>query len=56
LSMIVLIARVCQSLVHVSHVQTDRFVAVRFTFFCLQLICFLALIVIAAGYGAGILE
>ncbi|WP_041475015.1 MAPEG family protein [Pseudomonas sp. UW4] len=56
LSMIVLIARVCQSLVHVSHVQTDRFVAVRFTFFCLQLICFLALIVIAAGYGAGILK
>ena len=56
LSIIILIARVCQSLVHVSHVQTDRFVAVRFTFFCLQLICFLALIVIAAGYGAGILE
>ena len=56
LSIIVLIARVCQSLVHVSHVQTDRFVAVRFTFFCLQLICFLALIVIAAGYGAGILK
>lgn len=56
LSIIVLIARVCQSLVHVSHVQTDSFVAVRFTFFCLQLICFLALIVIAAGYGAGILK
>jgi uncharacterized MAPEG superfamily protein len=56
LSIIILIARVCQSLVHVSHVQTDRFVAVRFTFFCLQLICFLALIVIAAGYGAGILK
>ncbi|MGF6200152.1 MAPEG family protein [Pseudomonas laurylsulfatiphila] len=52
LSIIVLIARVCQPLVHVSHVQTDRFVAVRFTFFCMQLICFLALIVIAAGYGA----
>ena len=29
----VLIARVCQSLVHVSHVQTDAFVAVRFCFF-----------------------
>jgi uncharacterized MAPEG superfamily protein len=54
LSIIVLIARVCQSLVHVSHVQTDRFVAVRFTFFCVQLVCFLALIVIAviaACYG-----
>lgn len=56
LTIIVLIARVCQSLVHVSHVQTDRFVALRFTFFCLQLICFLALIVIAAGYGAGVLK
>ncbi|MCY1402990.1 MAPEG family protein [compost metagenome] len=51
LCMIVLIARVCQSLVHVSHVQTDAFVAVRFTFFCVQLVCFLALIVIAACYG-----
>src|SRR5215510_10604630 len=28
----VLIARICQSLVHVSHVQTDAFVAVRFSF------------------------
>lgn len=52
LSILVLIARVCQSLVHVSHVQTDGFVAVRFSFFCVQLVCFLALIVIAAGYGA----
>jgi uncharacterized MAPEG superfamily protein len=51
LSTLVLIARVCQSLVHVSHEQTNRFVAVRFTFFCVQLVCFLALIVIAACYG-----
>jgi uncharacterized MAPEG superfamily protein len=43
----VLIARVCQSVVHVSHVQTDAFVAVRFSFFTVQLICFVALIVIA---------
>ncbi|VVN89608.1 MAPEG family protein [Pseudomonas fluorescens] len=55
LSIIVLVARVCQSLVHVCHVQSDAFVAVRFTFFCLQLVCFLVLIVIAAGYGAGML-
>ena len=48
----VLIARVCQSLVHVSHVQTDAFVAVRFSFFCVQLACFLALIVIAVCQGA----
>jgi uncharacterized MAPEG superfamily protein len=52
LSTIVLIARVCQSLVHVCHVQTDAFVAVRFTFFSVQLVCFLALIVMAACYGA----
>ncbi|HKE94868.1 MAG TPA: MAPEG family protein [Povalibacter sp.] len=47
----VLIARVCQSLVHVSHVQTDAFVAVRFSFFSVQLFCFLALIVIVVGHG-----
>ena len=51
LSVIVLIARMCQSLVHVSHVQTNTFVAVRFAFFFVQLVCFLALIVIAASYG-----
>ncbi|MNK78699.1 MAPEG family protein [compost metagenome] len=51
LSTLVLIARVCQSLVHVSHEQTNAFVAVRFTFFSVQLVCFLALIVIAAGHG-----
>jgi uncharacterized MAPEG superfamily protein len=49
---IVLIARVCQSLVHVSHAQTDAFVAVRFSLFCVQLACFLALIVLAAFHGA----
>jgi uncharacterized MAPEG superfamily protein len=51
LSTLVLIARVCQSLVHVSHEQTNAFVAVRFAFFSVQLVCFLALIVIAACYG-----
>ncbi|MEX5686924.1 MULTISPECIES: MAPEG family protein [Pseudomonas] len=55
LSIMVLAARVCQSLVHVCHVQTDGFVAVRFAFFCVQLVGFLVLIVIAAGYGAGML-
>ncbi|KJZ50958.1 MULTISPECIES: MAPEG family protein [Pseudomonas] len=51
LSTLVLIARVCQSLVHVSHEQTNAFVAIRFTFFSVQLVCFLALVVIAACYG-----
>ncbi|MNY21549.1 MAPEG family protein [compost metagenome] len=55
LSIMVLAARVCQSLVHVCHVQTDGFVAVRFAFFGVQLVGFLVLIVIAAGYGAGML-
>lgn len=44
---VVLIARVCQSVVHISHAQTDTFVAVRFAFFSVQLCCFLALIAIA---------
>ena len=49
---IVLFARVCQSLIHVCHAQTDPFVAVRFSFFCVQLVCFLWLIVIAVSHGA----
>jgi uncharacterized MAPEG superfamily protein len=48
---LVLIARICQSLVHVSHVQTDAFVAVRFSFFSVQLVCFLVLSIIAAWHG-----
>ena len=48
LSILVLIARVCQSLVHVSHEQTDAFVAVRFSFFSVQLVSFFALIVMVA--------
>lgn len=51
LSILILTARVCQSLVHVSHVQTDTFVAVRFSFYCVQLVCFLVLIAIAAWHG-----
>jgi uncharacterized MAPEG superfamily protein len=52
LSTIVLIARVSQSLVHVCHVQTDAFVAVRFSFFSVQLVCFLALIAMVAFHAA----
>lgn len=50
----VLIARVCQSVVHVSHAQTDALVTVRFSFFTIQLICFVGLIVIAARAGTGV--
>ncbi len=52
---IVLIARVCQSVVHVSHVQTDAFVAARFSFFGVQLISFLALIGIAVSHSGSFL-
>lgn len=40
----VLAARVAQSLVHVSFVQTNAVSSVRFTFFSIQLACFLWLI------------
>ena len=46
LSVLVLASRVLQSLVHVSHVQTDGYVAVRFSLLCVQLASFAALIVI----------
>lgn len=39
----VLCARVCQSVVHIAAVQTDRVVTVRFSFFFLQLLCFVAI-------------
>ncbi len=48
----ILIARVCQSLVHVAHVQTDAFVAVRFSFFSVQLVSFLVLIGMIAFHAA----
>jgi uncharacterized MAPEG superfamily protein len=48
---LVLIGRICQSLVHVSHSQTDAFVAVRFSFFSIQLISFLALIFMIARHA-----
>ena len=50
LCVLLLAARVCQSLVHLSRRQTDAIVAVRFSFFSVQLLCFLALIIIAARY------
>lgn len=52
LCILILIARILQSLVHVSHVQTNAFVAVRFSFFSVQLVSFLALIVMVARHAA----
>ena len=46
LSVAILAARIVQSLVHVCFVQTDPVVSVRFSFFSVQLISFIWLIVI----------
>ena len=51
LCVVVLIARICQSMTHLSHPQTDAFVAVRFSFFSVQLACFLTLIALAVHHG-----
>ena len=46
LSIAILAARIVQSLVHVCFVQTDAMVSVRFSFFSVQLACFIWLIAI----------
>jgi uncharacterized MAPEG superfamily protein len=52
LAVLVLVSRVLQSLVHVSHAQTDAFVAVRFSMLCVQLISFAGLIVLVVRHAA----
>jgi uncharacterized MAPEG superfamily protein len=47
----VLAARIIQSCVHISHEQTNAFVAVRFSFYSVQLVSFLVLMVMAARQG-----
>ena len=51
LSISVLVARVIQSLVHVSLVQTNTVAAMRFVFFFVQLVSFLALIVMVVRHA-----
>lgn len=51
LSIGVLVARVVQSLVHVCFVQTNTAVAVRFSFFSIQLLSFLALIILIVRHA-----
>jgi uncharacterized MAPEG superfamily protein len=51
LSISVLVARVIQSLVHVCLVQTNTVAAMRFAFFFVQLVSFLALIVIVVRHA-----
>ncbi len=52
LSIIILAARVVQSLVHVCHVQTNAFVSVCFSFYSVQLVSFLILIVLIVHHAA----
>jgi uncharacterized MAPEG superfamily protein len=47
----ILAARVLQSLTHVSLVQTNSVVSVRFTFFLIQILGFLALIAIVVDWA-----
>jgi uncharacterized MAPEG superfamily protein len=51
LSISIVAARVMQSLVHVCLVQTNTVAAVRFAFFFVQLVSFLALIVLVARHA-----
>ena len=51
LSISVLVARVIQSLVHVCLVQTNTVAAMRFAFFFVQLVSFLALIVMVVRHA-----
>ena len=46
-------ARICQSLAHVSTLQTDRIVTIRFTFFFMQLACFIGIAWVVARSYAG---
>ena len=46
-----LAARIVQSCVHISHVQTNAFVAVRFSFYSVQLVSFVVLIVMSVRQG-----
>lgn len=53
LTVIILAARILQSLVHVALVQTNTVAAVRFTFFFVQIISFLWLVAIIFAQLAG---
>ena len=52
-SAVILAARVAQSLVHVSFVQTNAVVSVRFSFFTVQIAGFAWLIAIVVAHGWG---
>ncbi len=51
LAVILIVARVCQTLVHVGPEQTETVAAIRFAFFFVQLICMVAMGVYVAAYA-----
>ncbi|SDK10902.1 MAPEG family protein [Microbulbifer yueqingensis] len=54
ISIIILAARILQSLVHVGFTQTNSVVAVRFAFFFLQIVGFVALMVMVIRHAASV--
>ncbi len=52
LAIAVLVARVCQTLVHVAFPETDRTVSVRFGFFAVQIVAMSAMAAILAAHFA----
>ena len=50
LAVVFLIARVCQSMVHMSFTETNATVLIRFSFFAVQLAVMLTLIVMVMGH------
>lgn len=51
LSVATLVARVCQSIVHIAFVETARTVSVRFTFFTIQVFAMLGIAFVVVGGG-----
>ena len=51
LAITILVARICQTSVHLSFEQTNRVAAIRFAFFFVQAACMIAMGVIAAVAG-----
>jgi len=52
LALIILVARILQTLIHLSLEQTNTVVALRFAFFFIQILCMIAMGVIAASLAA----
>jgi uncharacterized MAPEG superfamily protein len=53
LAITILVARICQSSIHMALEQTNAIVAVRFTFFFVQALCMIAMGAIVALFALG---